>query len=106
LFAGFVEAAVDPVDVEQAVELRPETEEPRDQGHDAAPHTAIEPIAHARPPRVEGNHGDAVKLIHIKAIAKPGPQPWRGFFEGVGRIGLRRFVAVEPPAETEAEKDN
>ncbi len=31
LFAGFVEAAVDPVDVEQAVELRPESEEPCDE---------------------------------------------------------------------------
>src|ERR1039458_8881608 len=91
--AGFVESPVDPVDVEQAVELRPEGEDPSNESNDSAPDAAIEPISHARPPCIEDNHRDAVELVDVEAIAERGPQPGNGFFERVELFRLGRFVA-------------
>ena len=88
LLAGLVEAAVDPVHVEQAVELRPEAEESTRPSNDAAPYAAVKPIGDARPPRVEGNHRDTIELVDIEAIAQRGPEPRRGFFERVRLLRL------------------
>ena len=103
-FAAFVEAAVDDVGVEEAIELRPEAEEPGDRGDDAAPDAAVEPVGDARPPCIEGDDGDAVELVDVELVAKNGPDPGHGLLERIGLFGLGRFVAVEPPAEAEADE--
>ena len=106
LLAGFVEAAVDPVDVEQAIELRPESERATQRGQRCRPRRGGRANRPRAPTSIEGDEGHAVELVDVEAIAQRGPEPRHGFLEHVGLFRLGRFVAVEPPAEAEAEKDD
>jgi len=97
---SLVEAAVNHVGVEEAVQLRPQTEE-QSLLRQRAPDASVEPIA-TRATMRRSDEGHSVELVDIELVAETARS--RHGLSRASALRLWGVVAVEPPTKAEARR--